>query len=71
MNYYSVSNFPHFICAHGNWSIFANAKGKCAAIPTGRAARNGCKPSHFGTVEYVKATLGIDAASILARKVTP
>lgn len=61
---YTVANFPHFVCNHGNWDIFASATGYCAAIPTAQAAANGCQPSHFGDANYTAARLGLDPALI-------
>lgn len=52
--YYNTTNFPHFVCNHGNWDIYRNDKDYCAAIPT----RPGCKASHFGDMN----TLGIQEA---------
>lgn len=57
-DYYTTINFPRFICHHGNWDIYANASGYCAAIPTAEAAANGCRATHFGDMNYVRATLG-------------
>lgn len=64
---YNRSNYPIFICRHGNWDIFANANGACASIPTGFPESKGCKASAFGTVQYVQQTLKVDAPGILAR----
>lgn len=60
---YNRSKFPVFVCNHGQWDIYCNATGYCAAIPTPRAAANGCKASHFGDAAYVRATLGVDPLS--------
>lgn len=57
---YNRDNFPIFVCNHGNWDIYADAAGYCAAIPTHRAAADGCRASHFGDHNYVKVTLGVD-----------
>lgn len=54
---YNKKNFPLFVMNHGNWDIYANDNGKCAAIPTESAAMEGCKASHFGDMDYVRATL--------------
>jgi len=59
-DHYNTDKFPIFICNHGNWDLYRNAKGYCASIPTEAAALDGCKPSHFGDASYVRATLGID-----------
>jgi hypothetical protein len=56
---YSVANFPHFVCHHGNWDIWANGSGYCASIPTAHGAAIGCKATHFGDLAYVRATLGV------------
>jgi hypothetical protein len=56
---YNRTHFPHFVCNNGNWDICADARGYCAAIPTPRAARDGCKASHFGDAAYVRAVLGV------------
>ena len=54
---YNTENFPTFICNHGNWDIYTNSRGICAAIPTSEAAAIGCKASQFGDRAYVKITL--------------
>ena len=63
MNYrhphYNRDRFPHFVCSHGNWDIYADDSGYCAAIPTAKAADAGCLASHFGDVGYVRCTLGV------------
>lgn len=60
--YYNRTNFPRFVCRNGNWDIYANAAGYCAAIPTEAAAADGCKASHFGDAAYVRVTLGVVVA---------
>lgn len=57
--FYNHDNFPRFVCNHGNWDIYANDKGHCAAIPTDKAAADGCLASHFGDAGYVRCTLGV------------
>ncbi len=57
--HYNRDNYPIFVCHHGNWDIYRNAAGKCASIPTKEAEANGCKASHFGDLDYVRATLGV------------
>lgn len=57
---YNTTNVPIFVCNHGNWNIYRNAKGYCAAIPTPAALANGCNATHFGDAKYVRATIGID-----------
>jgi hypothetical protein len=56
--YYNRAAFPHFVVNHGNWDIYANDAGHCAAIPTADAAADGCGASNFGDARYVFATLG-------------
>lgn len=56
--YYNTQNFPQFVGHHGNWDIYANANGHCAAIPTTAALADGCQASYFGDRNYVRATLG-------------
>jgi len=56
---YTIENYPRFIANHGNWDIYANDNGHCAAIPTKNAAADGCRPSYFGNLNYVKVTLAI------------
>lgn len=53
---YNTHNFPTFVCHHGNWDIYRDAKGYCAAIPV----KQGCNATHFGDAAYVRATLGLD-----------
>jgi hypothetical protein len=61
--YYNVDNFPVFVCHHGNWDIYKNANGYCAAIPTPEALANGCHATHFGDMAYVAVTLGFKETS--------
>lgn len=56
---YNTTNYPVFVCNHGNWDIYRNDGGYCAAIPTIAAAAIGCKATHFGDRRYVAATLGV------------
>lgn len=63
-NYYNTDNFPVFVAANGPWNIYANATGKCAAIPTEQGNANGHLASHFGDLRHVKKTLGIDWAAL-------
>ncbi len=60
---YNTKNFPIFICNHGNWDIYTNSRGRCAAIPTRTAAGIGCKASQFGDRAYVKSTLPAEYAA--------
>ena len=53
-DYYNTDNFPTLVAHHGNWSIYRNDKGDCAAIPTEESAGGGCKASHFGDMAYLK-----------------
>lgn len=55
--HYNKKNFPQFVMNHGNWDIYANDQGACAAIPTEDAALIGCSASHFGNMDYVRKTL--------------
>lgn len=57
-DYYNRDAFPHYVCNHGNWDIYANGRGYCASIPTDEAAADGCKATHFGDLGYVLVTLG-------------
>ena len=66
-SYYNTDNFPIFVANHGNWDIYANAKGHCASIPTPSASAIGCLPSHFGDADYVKVTLGHNVMAAIAR----
>jgi len=54
---YNTANFPIMVCRHGNWNIWRNAKGSCAAIPSEAGERAGCKPSQFGDMAYVRQVL--------------
>ena len=59
-DYYNTDNFPVLIAANGPWNIYANAAGKCAAIPTEQGSANGHLASHYGDLRHVKKTLGVD-----------
>ena len=48
--YYNTTNFPILVAHHGNWDIYRNDKGWCAAIPV----VEGCRASHFGDMNYLK-----------------
>jgi len=61
--YYNRANFPRVVVNHGKWDICANAAGYCAAIPTAEAEAGGSLASQFGTLAYVRATLGVDVAA--------
>lgn len=56
--HYNIENFPHWVGNHGNWDIYRNDNGNCASIPTDEAAKHGCKASHFGNMDSVRAILG-------------
>lgn len=56
---YNTTKYPLFVCHHGNWDIYRDARGYCASIPTAAGAAAGCKASHFGDRGYVAATLGV------------
>ena len=60
---YTRANFPTFVCAHGNWDIWANARGYCAAIPSVSGEAAGCRGSGFGDMDYVRATLPTELAA--------
>ena len=62
---YNRDQFPHFIANHGNWNLYANDSGYCAAIPTPEAAANGCNATHFGDLAYVNATLQREGRAVL------
>lgn len=47
---YNTTNFPILVAHHGNWDIYRNAAGHCAAIPV----VEGCRASHFGDMNYLK-----------------
>lgn len=68
---YNTENFPTFICNHGNWDIYTNSRGYCAAIPTRDAAGIGCKASQFGDRAYVKTTLPAEYAAWEALRRAP
>jgi hypothetical protein len=65
---YNKAAFPKFVCAHGNWDIYANANGYCAAIPSVQGEAAGCSASHFGDMAYVKMTLAKELAAAQAEK---
>ena len=52
--YYNTDNFPTLVAHHGNWEIYRNEKGYCAAIPTKEMEARGCLASHFGDLLYLK-----------------
>lgn len=48
---YNTKNYPLLLAHHGNWDIYANEKGDCAAIPV----VEGCFATHFGDLHYLKS----------------
>ena len=62
-HWYNKAAFPHFVVNHGNWDIYSDERGYCAAIPTDEAAAKGCKASHFGDMNYVRVTLAKELAA--------
>jgi hypothetical protein len=60
---YNTANYPTLICNHGNWDIYTNSRGQCAAIPTKQAASIGCRATQFGDRAYVKVTLPVEYAA--------
>ncbi len=56
--WYNRARFPHFVCHNGNWDIYADESGYCAAI-VADGAPAGCLPSHFGNRAYVRQVLGV------------
>lgn len=63
-DYYNRANFPLLIVNHGKWDIMANESGHCAAIPTPEAEADGCKATQYGTLDYVRVTLGVDVGVV-------
>ncbi len=62
--HYNTDNFPIFVCNHGNWDIYRNVAGYCAAIPTAKALADGCKATHFGDLAYTLITLGAEVTGL-------
>lgn len=58
--YYNIANFPIFVAHHGNWDIYRNRRGYCAALPVVK----GCKASHFGDYEYTRCTLRLEGINL-------
>lgn len=46
---YNTTNFPNLVAHHGNWDIYSDAQGRCAAIPVVQS----CRASHFGDRNYL------------------
>ena len=53
--YYNKTKFPLFICHHGNWDIYANDTGKCAALPSELGEKSGCRASYFGDLDFLES----------------
>ena len=68
---YNKRNYPTLLFNHGNWDIYTNARGHCAAIPSREGAGVGCKATHFGDMAYVKTTLPAEYAAWEARQREP
>lgn len=64
---YNREKFPVLVCHHGNWDIFRNEAGSCAAIPTETAEKNGCRASHFGGMSYVRQVLARELLEFAAK----
>lgn len=52
-SHYNTDNYPHFVMHHGNWDIYTNEQGACAAI----AVNPQCQSTQFGDLAYVRKTL--------------
>ena len=65
-DYYNKDNFPHFVCRHGNWDIYRNGRGACAAIPSTIGEERGCNATQFGDMQYVRVTLSKELAEAVA-----
>jgi len=63
---YNVLNYPRFVCHHGNWDIWANGNGRCAAIPSPSGEAAGCNATMFGDMQYVQITLRKELAEAAA-----
>ena len=64
--HYNRINYPQFVCHHGNWDIWANENGRCAAIPSASGAAVGCNATMFGDMQYVRVTLAKELAEAAA-----
>ena len=60
-HYYNQANFPRLVWSRPerNWDIYADAKGKCAAIPT----KPGALTTHFGDLRHVARIKREEAAT--------
>lgn len=57
---YNKTNYPIFVANNGNWDIYRNRSGYCAAIPTDRGAAMGCIATHFGDAKYASMMLKME-----------
>ena len=64
-NFYNTKNFQIFLCHWGNWDIYSNHNGQCAAI----AIVTGCKSTHFGDLRFAERALHIEIPAHLAELV--
>lgn len=53
-SYYNTERFPILVAHHGNWDIYRNAAGYCAAIPVENKV-GGCRASHFGDLAHLRS----------------
>jgi hypothetical protein len=58
--HYTKENFPIFVAHHGNWDIYRDDKGNCAALPV----VPGCLSSHFGDMRYTRCVLAAEGVSV-------
>ena len=63
MEFYTKKMYPLFVANHGNWDIYCDLDGRCAAIPTAAAKAGGCRASHYGDLNHVSMTMGKPAAA--------
>ena len=54
---YNTDKFPSFVAHHGNWDLYINDRGYCAAIPTAKGEKIGCIATHFGDFQYTRMAL--------------
>lgn len=47
--FYNTARYPLLVAHHGNWNIYRDESGQCAAIPV----VEGCLASHFGDLAYL------------------
>ena len=55
-NFYNKQNFPNFVCQNGNWDIYCNQQGECAAL----SKAEGCRSTHFGDLLFVRGALHVE-----------